>query len=643
MTLAQPAWLAALLLVPLLVIGGILAARASAHRWSRFVSPRLRERLVRRSNPLPRWISLLSLLAAFAALTGALSRPQGEGGSRTETVRGRNILLAIDLSRSMLTPDVRPNRLDQAKALAYELLDSLPEDRVGVLAFAGTPFLMAPLTVDHAAVRETVSQLDCDTIPAGGSDLAAAVRAAVEGFGSTGRGRNALVILSDGEEHSGEIDAAALEADRAGLFIIAIGIGTTDGAFIPDPETLDNRFRDRDGNPVLSRLTAEPLRALSSETGGHYVHASAGANVAALVESASGSLDRHEIATRRRTVVIEFFQWLVLPAILLLIASIIAATNWRLPAAAAAGVLLPVLTGSARAADLPPEVSRFAAAAEAARGEDAARLRLAEGTAAARANQLRHARGALSQALLAKDRSVQAAAHHNLGTTLLESGWRQLSNGEPYPGEPDADAKLTELATAKVAAWLAAQPEGSSPSAAFREFETVIVSWADAVRHFDSAVQADPARDDSRHNRGLAVHLLEKLRKVLDQQAESLEQQLPEPQPQEQQGEPNPRPGEQPDEQQGDPSQQPGDQGQQPREGQPREGEGEQRPEPEGGDQPQDENPRSGEGQQEREPARENETPAERARRLLGENADLEQAPLIRNRRHELIRPPKDW
>jgi Ca-activated chloride channel family protein len=648
MTLSQPGWLALLLLVPLLLVGALLAARARAHRWSSFVAPRLRPTLLRKASPIPRWISLLSLLAAFTALTAALSRPQGEGGARTETVRGHNVLLAIDLSRSMLTTDVKPSRLDQAKALAFELLEKLPDDRVGVLAFAGTAFSVAPLTVDHAAVRETVAQLDSDTIPTGGSDLAGAVRAAIGVFDTKARGHNALVILSDGEEHDGEIDAAALEADRAGLFIVSIGIGTADGDFIPDPREPDQRYRDREGDPVLSRLHEEPLRALATETGGQFVRAHAGTDVAALVANATQSLDRFEIATRKRTVMIEFYQWLVLPAILLLIASILAATHWRVPAAAATTAAgLALCAAPARAAELPPEVLRHAAAAEAARGDKAARYRLAEGTGAIRANDLRHARGALSRALLAADPAVQAAAHHNLGNALLESGWRQLSQGESYPGDPGALAKLEQLATAKLEAWLAAQAEGTTPSAGFREFESVLLAWSDAARHFGSAAAADPAREDSRHNRTLALRLLQELRKILEREADSLEQQIPEPQPQNQGGQPEPQPGEQPRQPEGEQTPQPSpNEGPQPQQGEPREGEGQQPPEQQG-EQPKDETgdqqPRSGDAEQPREPRREDESPAERARRILGENADMEQGPLIRNRRREFLRPEKDW
>lgn len=641
MSLAAPAWLVALLLVPLLLVAAILAMRQRSRRWRRFVAPRLSQFLVRAASPLPRWIALLSLLAGFAALVGALARPQGQAGTRTETVRGRNVLFAIDLSRSMRTQDVLPDRLSHAKALAYEMLDALPDDRVGVIGFAGSSFRFAPLTIDHAAVRDTIEQLDIDSVQSRGSDLAGAVRCAIEAFGPNSRGRNALVLLSDGEEHTGEIDGTAVAAARAGLRIIAIGIGTTEGAIIPDPNADDGKYRDREGNPVLSRLNPKPLRAFAEETNGQFVIANSATNLADLVRGMCQGLDSFEIGNRQRTVHVEFFQWLVLPAILLLAVSVIAATRWRKTvgnAAALPMLLLMPLATDARAAWPPAD-------ATAPGGERSARLRLGEGTDAYRRDNLREARGKLSEALLARDPAVQAAAHHNLGVTLLESGWRQLSGGQPYPSDPaKAPEMLEEFVAAKTAEWLAAKEPADSPSPAFHAFESVILSWTDAVRHFDSAVRADPARDDSRHNRELAAELLNRLRDQLQKQADQTESQLPEQQPQQQQSPGDQQQKDPSDGQQGDPNapQKPNPD-QDRKDGKQPEQPPEQPPNHGGNDQQEPPQTEQGKADRKQQPDRADETPAQRARRLLGENADLEKGPLIRNRRHELFQPDKDW
>ena len=717
MFFAHPAWFAALALLPVLAGAAVLAARTRGRAWRVLVAPRLRRALVRHGSPLPRWLALAALLAALACLVGALARPQGAGGTRTETLRGRNVLLVIDLSRSMLVPDVSPSRLDQARAIALELLDSLPDDRIGVVAFAGTPFLVAPLTVDHAAVRETLQQLDPDTVPAGGSDLAGAVRLGAAVFRDNGLRHGALVLLSDGEEHGGGVAEAAAAADRAGLFVFAVGVGTPDGGFIPDPAAPDGRFRDREGNVVLSRLHEEPLRQLAGHTGGRFLRATSGSAFGPAVDTAIGDLERFDIDTRRRTVAIEFFQWLVLPAVLLIMAAIVAATNWRQlvrPAGAAtaiaaatavavvAGVAArpgllrqpgrpsgpragapccaalalprpiaapppvtgrrattptaaaapcraavpvpPTLVPCAAANGEPPEhpaAHRYADLAAKAGGEHRSRYRLAEGTAALASGDVHTARTALSDALLSRDPAVQAAAHHNLANTLVEAGWRSLADGQPYPGGAEAASRLDPLLDQRLAAWLADPAPETGASESLRLFESVLLAWADAVRHYDSAIAGNPRRDDSRHNREVAIRLLERLRKAIDQTATAEEEQLqPEPQP-----EPQPQPGEQGE--QGDRQPQQGDR-QDDQQAQP--GGEEQQPPPadrddrqpdrgqeggEAGDQRQPDQPEDGERKQP--------TPEEEARRLLKDNADFERGPLAPGMRREFRRPAKDW
>ncbi|MGE9269811.1 MAG: vWA domain-containing protein [Verrucomicrobiales bacterium] len=172
MTFAEPGWLLALLLLPLLVTAAVLVARSRSMQWSAFVAPRLRPRLLHRSSPLPRWVAFACLVVSLACLILSMARPQSTHGTRSEAILGRNILFALDLSRSMKVADVKPDRLSQAKAACFELLDALPNDRVGLVGFAGTPYLFAPLTVDHAAVRESLAEIDLDWIPTGGSNLA---------------------------------------------------------------------------------------------------------------------------------------------------------------------------------------------------------------------------------------------------------------------------------------------------------------------------------------------------------------------------------------------------------------------------------------------------------------------------------------
>ena len=714
MSLAHPAWLVSLALIPALIVAAVLAARTRNRAWRALVAPRLRHSLLRLTAPLPRWIALAALLVALACMIFALSRPQGNGGTRTESVKARNIIIAFDLSRSMLVKDVSPNRLDQARAIALEMIESLPDDRIGVIAFAGTAYLVAPLTIDHAAVRETIQQLDTETIPTGGSNLAGATRLAIKTFTGNQISNGALIILSDGEEHDGDIASTALDADRAGLFVFAAAIGTTDGGLIPDPRAPDKLFRDKHGNPVHSRRHDEALRSLAAKTGGRFLHAASGAAIGPMVEAALGDLERLEIDIRQRRVSIEFYQWVLLPALLLLMLAIVANTRWRPlpPRAAIAGtaslafiLALPFLPGkplpgenekpkpvrhicvmrnpaaqNRRHVRLPqntlaPEIRRHASAshqkelltknprsllipvatgfdriAEKTKGhESICRHRLAEGDAALGANDIKTAEAAFSAALLSRDPAVQAAAHHNLGNALIEKGWRQLSDGRPYPGGAEAEKQLEDLVAKHLAKWLTAPPEQNAPPESMRLFESVLLSWTDAARHYDSATQADPSRDDSLHNRKVAELLLDKLRDSIQSTLDAVKQQLPKPQPQDSpgQGQPQPKEGDA-DQKQPNPSGQKGDQ-----KDKNTPGDEQQKQDKQGDGEKPDDNANSDKGGKKDESAKtdkgekknkgKDESPEERARRLLRENADFESGPLIRGRRYQSRRPDFDW
>jgi Ca-activated chloride channel family protein len=444
MTIAQPAWLLLLLLLPVIATGAALTARLRKKQWSAFVSERLRPRLLKRSSPLPRWIAFSCMLLSAALLIIALSRPQSRRETTTETILGRNILFAIDLSRSMKVSDLQPDRLTQAKAAAYELLDALPNDRIGLVGFAGTAYLFAPLTPDHSAVRETINQLDIDWIPMGGSNLKEGLKLSIETLKKTGTRQNALILMSDGEELEGQISEVAEEAKAAGIEVITIGFGTEQGDFVPDDQFADGRFRDREGNEVISRLETAPLRRLAAVTGGRFAIASSGADIPSMVQAAVSDLDKVRIAGRERVVTVEYYQWFVLPAILLLIAAAVAATRWRGVGSSIALLLLlphPLDAAEMEDAKAAYAAGRYAEAAdlfgllaeEHPDSEETFGYRLGQGNAAYEMNDWSTARKAFSEALRSDDSLLRNAAHHGLGNTLFEIGWARLSGGLPYP------------------------------------------------------------------------------------------------------------------------------------------------------------------------------------------------------------------
>jgi Ca-activated chloride channel family protein len=653
MQFAQPAWLILLVLLPLLGAAAVAVARMRRKQWAAFVAPRLRGALLKGGSPLPRWFALFFLLAACAAMILALARPQADAGTRTEKSLGRNVLIALDLSRSMRVADVKPDRLTRAKMAIYELLEAMPNERVGIIGFAGSAYVYAPLTVDHQAVRETVEQIDETWSTRGGSNLGAAIRLAIETLKKTGQKNNALVILSDGEKHDAQLDDLIDQARQSGVYILAIGVGTEDGDYVPNPDFPGGRMVDRGGQPVLSRLQPDVLRKLASETKGRYAVAGTGADIASMVTSTIKDLDAFEIEGRERAVMIEFYQWLLFPALAFLLASILISTRWRgvNPALMAATL---VFTPAATRADEVSAAKEALAKGSYAGARDAyrklavdtrlrerkARFHFGEATAAYQQKDYRAARRAYSEAILSRDAQVRGKAHSGAGKSLFQLGWFTLA-GEPYPDDAAISPTLAdfdELVRAKLE-----EVSGGGESASSTEtIETLITNWADAVRHFDSARAADPQDPSAGNNRTLVMTYLRRLQELLEEDRDQTEQSLP--QPQQGEGEPQPRkPGE------GDPDEN----------GEPQEGDDPQGPQSEGDQGENDEDPKDGSGDEEQKheeksggkqdegetgeaPQNPNETPDDRARRILQENADTEKGPLSPGR-IEFNPPEKDW
>lgn len=660
MTLAQPLWLFALILLPLIAVGGILAARRQARRWGALVAGRLREHLIRRASPIPRWLAFGFLLAAIAAILGGLARPRVDGGTRTEKSVGRNLLLALDLSRSMRVGDVQPDRLALAKLVIFELLDAMPSERIGLIGFAGNPYLYAPLTIDHAAVRETVEQMDETWPTLGGSDLGEAVRLGIETLKKTGQRNNAMVILTDGEKHQGDIEQMASEAREAGVYILTIGVGTEDGDYVPHPDFPDKRLLDRSGDPVISRLQSEVLTELARETRGAYAQAGSGADIPAMVGSAIRGLDAYEMEGRERHFYIEYFQWLVLPAILLLIASLVAGTRWRGVAPLTAGICLLWGATTPRMEAAPgPDPKQAAAALDYQRyrqlAQDTlfdgrrARYRLGEAGAAYRLQTWNLAARAYSEALKSGDPEVRTAAHHGLGNVLFQKGWLcfldkpyRLDDAGPPPMLQFESAVRAGLAEMKRGGRVREVEEEQPEPLTYSSIERAIVHWSDAARHYQSVLALQPGHAAARHNHELTLRYLRRLQELLQDDEQQTLDSMPDPVP-EPDGEGETEPGDQGDPNSegeagdGEQNPQPGDQGREPgdRDNPPSTDPGEERKQP-GDTQPDDSPPDQADN------VRPGESPEERARRILRDNADLEKGPLTPGTL-DFRRPEKDW
>ncbi len=210
-------------------------------------------------------------VVALALLVIALAGPKW--GFQWQEVRreGIDLIAAIDTSRSMLATDVKPNRLERAKLAVLDLLPMLGGDRVGLVAFAGTAFLEAPLTLDYAAFERSLRSLQVGIIPRGGTALARAIQTSVDAFEARQGKYEALILITDGEDHEGDVAEAAKLAAGRGIKIFTVGIGTSEGELLPLGEGGQGFVKDRQGQVVKSRLNEETLQEIAAATGGAYV------------------------------------------------------------------------------------------------------------------------------------------------------------------------------------------------------------------------------------------------------------------------------------------------------------------------------------------------------------------------------------
>jgi Ca-activated chloride channel family protein len=220
-------------------------------------------------------IKFILQLIAFSAGVIMLSRPQF--GSKIEDVKkqGVEVIIALDVSNSMLAEDIQPDRLTRAKQAISRLVDNLDNDKIGLIVFAGDAYIQIPITTDYISAKMFLSAISPNIVPKQGTAIGAAINLGVRSF-SPGEGKSkAMIIITDGENHEDDPVKAAEEASKAGIVIHTIGIGSTDG--VPIPLMTNGRkdyLKDVDGNTVITKLDEEILKKIALSTNGNYVRAS---------------------------------------------------------------------------------------------------------------------------------------------------------------------------------------------------------------------------------------------------------------------------------------------------------------------------------------------------------------------------------
>jgi len=287
---------------------------------TQFVEARLLATLTAGISPARRKFRFSLFIAAVALLIVAIARPQRGFDLEEVEQRGLDVVVAVDTSKSMLATDVLPNRLGRAKLEALELMQTAKADRLGLVAFAGDAFLACPLTIDDTAFQQSVQALDVNSIPQGGTALAAAIDTALTAFKEKGQ-HKALVLFTDGEDNDEGALAAAEKAAKAGLKIFTIGIGSPEGTLvqIPDGNGGTDYVRDEKGQVVKTKLNESLLQQIAAATGGFYLPLRGANTIETLYERGLAPMPKSEGKEKLVRRYHEQFHWPLAAAMVLLL------------------------------------------------------------------------------------------------------------------------------------------------------------------------------------------------------------------------------------------------------------------------------------------------------------------------------------
>ena len=261
----------------------------------------------------------LLLCAGLAFGVVALARPQWGRVDEPVFDQSRDIVIALDVSRSMLTPDVKPSRLERAKLLIQSLLDRLSGERVGLVVFSGTAFLQAPVSADYEILREFLPALGPDFLPEGGTNYRELIDTSLEAFGGSSSADRYLIILSDGEATDDDWQDGIAELSKRGIRVIGLGVGTAAGGMIPDGA--GGFMKDENGAVVMSKLEAGTLRELASATHGVYRDASQWVDLAQVLASTVEEGRKGRFVEHNTVRLVERYQWALALALVCLVAS----------------------------------------------------------------------------------------------------------------------------------------------------------------------------------------------------------------------------------------------------------------------------------------------------------------------------------
>jgi Ca-activated chloride channel homolog len=320
---ANPEYLYALYLLPLLAAAYWLIYKSAQKDLSRFAESKMRRILIPSFSNFKGFLKFNLIIFALAFLIIAASNPQV--GSRVQEVKqsGIDVFILLDVSLSMKAEDIKPNRLDRAKMQISNLMGKLRGDRIGLIVFSGDAYIQIPLTTDYSAANLFLNAVDFNTVPQPGTAIGPAIELAVRSFNYEQNTQKAIVLITDGEENQGNPLTAVKDAVSKGIKIYSIGLGSPDGVPIPVYNGNQMTFKkDREGNTVMTRLDEKILIEIASAGQGKYYQGNNYQDQLNDIYNDLSSLEKTEFGVKKVTDYEDRFYYFLIPAILLLLIEI---------------------------------------------------------------------------------------------------------------------------------------------------------------------------------------------------------------------------------------------------------------------------------------------------------------------------------
>jgi Ca-activated chloride channel family protein len=264
--IANPEYLYALLLIPVMIVFFWYSRMKRKKALASFGQKEIMSILMPNASAGRPILKFIVLLLALTSIIIGIARPQFGSKLKTEKRKGIELMIALDVSNSMMSEDIQPNRLERAKRAISQLVDKLSNDKIGLIVFAGDAYTQLPITADYVSAKLFLNSISPDMVPTQGTAIGAAIQLGIKSFSPTFEGSKAMIIITDGENHEEDAVEAAKKANEKGIIIHTIGMGSPDGAPIPvNRNGMHDYLKDKQGSTVITKLDPLTLERIAAE------------------------------------------------------------------------------------------------------------------------------------------------------------------------------------------------------------------------------------------------------------------------------------------------------------------------------------------------------------------------------------------